>query len=163
MDIRDARAADVPAIVEIYNQAIREGDAVWRDEEVDVADRSAWLRDHQDRGQPVIVAEDDGEILGYACYSSFRGFSGYDLTVENSVYLSPAAQGRGLGTTLMEELIDRARAAGMHVMVAGVTATNEASLRLHARLGFTEVARMPEVGRKFGNWLTLVYLQRILD
>jgi phosphinothricin acetyltransferase len=88
---------------------------------------------------------------------------GYRFTVEHTVHVREDHWGSGAGRALMEELVERARAAGKHVMVGALDGANEASLRFHARLGFVEVARMPEVGRKFGRWLDLVLVQRILD
>jgi phosphinothricin acetyltransferase len=92
----------------------------------------------------------------------FRPFQGYRYTVEHSVYVAPAMQRRGIGALLLRHLIEDAKALGKHVMVGGIAADNLASLALHVRLGFTETARMPELGYKFGRWLDLVFVQKIL-
>ena len=156
--IREASPADAAAIRDIYNHAVRVTTAIWNDTEVDAANRAAWLADRQSAGFPVLVAERGGDVVGYASYGPFRAFDGYRFSVENSVYVSEAAQGGGVGRALMQALIERAEAARLHVMVAGIEAENRASIRLHASLGFREAGRLPEVGTKFGRWLDLVFM-----
>lgn len=161
--IRDAEDSDLDAITAIHNHAVVHTTAIWNEEAVDRADRAAWLADRATRGYPVLVAVDGGEVLGYASYAQWRPHSGYRLTVEHSVYVRDDQRGRGIGRTLMHALIDRARAAGLHVMIGGVESGNTASIALHERLGFAEVGRMPQVGAKFGRWLDLSMLQLVLD
>ena len=113
-----------------------------------------------------MLVADDGELLGFASYAGFRDsmkWPGYRFSVEHTIHVREATWGRGVGRALMEALMARARAAGLHVMVGALDGANEASLRFHERLGFVEVARMPEVGWKFDHWLDLVLVQRILD
>jgi phosphinothricin acetyltransferase len=157
--VRDATEADLPAILAIYNDAVVDTTAIWNDSLADLANRRAWRNARLKQGYPVLVADEGGRVLGYASFGDFRAFDGYRFTVENSVYVDKAARGRGIASALLVPLIDRARAMGKHVMVAGIAADNDVSLRLHARLGFVETARMPEVGRKFGRWLDLVFMQ----
>ncbi|GEC74102.1 GNAT family N-acetyltransferase [Microbacterium maritypicum] len=161
--IRDAETADLETITAIHNHAVLHATAIWNEEAVDLADRTAWLADRTVRGFPVIVAVDDTGVLGYASYAQWRPHSGYRHTVEHSVYVRDGQHGRGIGTTLMTALLERARVAGMHVMIAGVESGNAASIALHERLGFVEVGRMPQVGAKFGRWLDLSMLQLMLD
>ena len=161
--IRDANRADAAAIAAIYNHAVRTTTAIWNDTEVDEANRSAWLADRQAAGFAVLVAERDGAVVGYASYGPFRAFDGYRFSVENSVYVAEANQGGGIGRALMEALIARARAGGLHVMIAGIEAENRGSIRLHANLGFREAGRLPQVGTKFGRWLDLLLMQLTLD
>lgn len=163
MQIRDANPTDANAIAEIYNHAVTHTTAIWNDDTVDAANRVAWIHARQTDGFPVIVAEQGNTICGYASYGSWRAFDGFRATVEHSVYVHPDHQGGGIGRHLMEALIARARAQGLHVMVAGVEAGNNASIRLHEALGFQQVAQMPQVGQKFGRWLDLVFLQLVLD
>ena len=125
---------------------------------------AAWFADRTTGGFPVLVARDaDGCVIGYASYGPFRPHDGYARSVEHSIYVAPAAQGRGLGAQLLGALIRRACSAGLHVMIGGLEAGNTASLALHAKAGFVETARMPQVGAKFGRWLTLVFVQKLLD
>ncbi|MGL4241982.1 MAG: GNAT family N-acetyltransferase, partial [Beijerinckiaceae bacterium] len=136
--IRDASAADVPAILALFNSHVRDTTAIWRDREVDLADRMAWFEDRRRQGFPGLVAEEAGGWLGFASYGPFRTGSGYDGTVENSVYVAPEAQGRGVATQLMDALLAHARAGGRKVMVAGIGLPNDASVRLHRKAGFVE-------------------------
>lgn len=161
--IRVATETDLEAITAIYNDAVLTTTASWDDEVVTLENRRAWLAEHGTEPNVTLVAEIDGEVVGYAGYGRYREKAGYDLTVEHSVYLTPAAQGRGLGTRLLTELVIAATDRGIHVMIGGLSADNETSLRLHQRLGFVETARMPQVGKKFGRWLDLVFVTRILD
>ncbi|MDX2399010.1 GNAT family N-acetyltransferase [Microbacterium algeriense] len=161
--LRDAENADLDTITEIHNHAVVHTTAIWNEDAVDRADRAAWLADRTARGYPVIVAADETGVVGYASYAQWRPHSGYRHTVEHSVYVRGDQRGRGIGTTLMTALIERARADGMHVMIGGIESGNTASIALHERLGFREVGRMPQVGAKFGRWLDLSMLQLVLD
>ncbi|GAJ28112.1 GNAT family N-acetyltransferase [Acidomonas methanolica] len=164
MIIRDARPNDIDAITAIYNHAVAHTTAIWNETLADREDRLAWLVQRQGAGWPVLVAVDPREtILGYATYGPWRPHEGYRHTVEHSVYVDPAQQGKGVGTLLMRALIDRARAQKMHVMVGGIEAGNMASLRLHEALGFERTGLLKEVGMKFGRWLDLAFLQLTLD
>ena len=160
--VRAAREADLPAILAIYNDAVLNQTSIWNDNPVDLAERRDWWQMRVKRGYPVLVAESGGKIAGYAAFGDFRPFDGYRFTVEHSLYVAPGAWRRGVGTMLLERLIGEARRLGKHVMVGGIAADNEASLALHARMGFVETARMPELGFKFGRWLDLVFVQKIL-
>ncbi|WP_126974595.1 GNAT family N-acetyltransferase [Frigidibacter oleivorans] len=164
MRLRDAVAADAGAIAAIFNDAVRNTLAIWSEAEVSAANRADWIAARQGAGLPVLVAEDaQGAVQGYASYGEWRAFAGFRHTVEHSVYVAPAARGGGVGRLLMAALIDRARAQGKHVMVAGIEAGNLASIRLHESFGFRQTALMPEVGCKFGRWLDLAFLQLRLD
>ncbi|MGW0172778.1 N-acetyltransferase family protein [Rhodococcus sp. NPDC003322] len=162
MEIRDARDEDLPGILEIHNEAVRNTTAIWDEETVDVADRRAWLEDRRRQGFPVIVAISGGRVAGHASYGVWRAKSGYRHTVENSVYVHPDHHRRGIASALMTELISRARAGRVHVMVASIESGNTVSIALHERFGFIVVGVMPEVGVKFGRWLDMTYMQLIL-
>lgn len=159
MIIRPAEDRDLDAILAIYNDAILNSDAIWTEETVDREDRQAWLDEHRRDGHPVLVAEVDGRTVGYACYGPWRSKCGYRHTVENSVYLAEGHRGRGIGRSLMVELIAHGRSAGMHMMVANIDAGNAGSIRLHETLGFVSAGTVREVGMKFGRWLDLAILQ----
>lgn len=125
--------------------------------------RTAMPSPSQTPAEPAARAESDGAVLGYAAYGEWRAFDGYRLSAEHSVYVRKDARGQGVGAALLRALIERARTAGLHVLVAAISGDNAGSIRLHERLGFVRVGRMPEVGVKFGRWLDLELLQLVLD
>jgi len=157
--IRDATEADLPAILEIYNDAVANTTAIWNETLVDLANRRDWFAARQARGFPVLVADEDGVVKGYASYGDWRAFEGFRHTVEHSVYVHREARGEGIGRLLMRELITRAASNGIHVMIACVEAGNAASIRLHERLGFRLTGTFSEVGIKFGRWLDLACME----
>ena len=160
--VRPATVADLPAILAIYNDAVVNTTAIWNDAVVDIDNRLAWFEARARQSYPVLVADLVGAVVGYGSFGDFRPFDGYRHSVENSVYVAADARRRGVASALLAALIERGRALGKHVMIAGIAADNLASIRLHARHGFTETARMPEVGTKFGRWLDLVFMQKRL-
>ena len=163
MAIRDAVNEDIPAITEIYNDAVFFTTAIWNDTPVDENDRLAWLSQRQQAGLPVLVATAaNGDVLGYASYGPWRAWDGYRHTVEHSVYVGRENRRGGVGLRLMEALVRRAREEELHVMVAGIEAANLASVRLHEKLGFTQSGCLKQVGTKFGEWLDLLFMQLIL-
>ncbi|WP_271409414.1 GNAT family N-acetyltransferase [Pseudomonas sp. Q1-7] len=162
--IRDAAEADLEGILAIYNDAVQNTTAIWNETLVDLANRRAWLADRSAAGFPVLVAVNAaGEVLGYASYGTWRTIEGFRHTVEHSVYVRGDQRGQGLGPALMQALIERARQARLHVMVAAIESENAASIRLHERLGFITTGQMPQVGRKFGRWLDLTFMQLMLE
>lgn len=164
--LRAARLEDVPAITEIQNELHDTSAIAWTDERHTVEARTAWFHHKAAVGHPVLVAEDDGVVVGFTTYGDFRDttrWPGYRTTCELTIHVTASHWGGGVGRMLLEELCRVAAADGKHVIVAAVDGENEASIRFHERLGFTEVARMPELGTRFGRWLTLVLLQKQLD
>ncbi|HSC83385.1 MAG TPA: GNAT family N-acetyltransferase [Pseudomonas sp.] len=162
--ISDASEADLPDILDIYNDAVLNTTAVWNETPVDLANRRAWLLERNAAGFPVLIARDiNNRLLGYATYGTWRSIEGFRHTVEHSIYVCSDQRGQGIGPLLMEALIARARAADLHVMVAAVESENRSSIRLHKRLGFEITGQMPQVGRKFGHWLDLTFMQLILS
>lgn len=162
MEVRAATEADLPAIRRLFNALIPTTTVAWRDDLADEAEMAAWFADRVAAGDPVLVGEVDGEVVGYTCWGSFRRHPGYRHTRELTIHVDEGWHGRGVGRALIDALVDAARAAGVHVLVAGVDADNTSSIAFHEALGFEIVARMPEVGRKFDRWLDLVLLQRIV-
>ncbi len=163
MIIRDAiDEEDLPGILTIVNDVIAASTAIWRERPETAEERRAWLVERQSRGFPVLVAVDQTGVLGFSSYAGFRSAEGYRHSVEHSVHVRGDTRGQGVGTALMHELFRRAPANDVHVMVGGIDGSNSESLRFHARLGFEEVAHFREVGRKFGRWLDLVFVQRLL-
>jgi L-amino acid N-acyltransferase YncA len=160
--VADAGEAHLPGILAIYNHAVIHTTAIWNDAVVDLENRRQWWRGRREAGFPVLVAVEGGQVLGYASYGPFRPFDGYRQTVEHSVYVAEGARRRGVARALLQALQVEARRAGMHVMLGGIAADNAASLKLHAALGFEETARLPDVGQKFGRYLDLVFMQKVL-
>ena len=163
MTIRYASKDDCAAIAEIYNHAVIHTAAIWNDKIVDTDNRIAWFDARQRAGYPVLVSEEHGVITGYASFGDWRAFDGFRHTVEHSVYVHPAYQGKGLGRSLLVALIAEGKRLHKHVMVAGIEAHNQASLHLHETLGFITTGQMPQVGTKFGRWLDLTFMQLQLD
>jgi len=154
--IRAATPADAPQIAAIWNHAIRETTITFTPVEksdAEVAEQTA---------QDCLVWEVAGRVTGFARYFPFRGGEGYRYTVEHTVMLHSDAHGQGGGRQLMDALCAHARRAGKHSMFAGCSAENADALAFHARIGFAEVATLPEVGFKFGRWIDLVLMQKIL-
>ena len=163
MSVQVATEADLPAILTIYNHAIEHTTAVFEYHAHTLEMRHAWFRSKQEARLPVFVAVDEDQVLGFASYGPFRAWPAYKCTVELSVYVDVTARRRGIGSELVRAIIADTRAQKLHVVMAGITADNEVSLRLHERLGFREVAHIPEVGYKFGRWLDLKFFQLILE
>lgn len=163
MRIREATQSDAPALTEIHRWAVEETVATFSDHVSSEEERWEWAIARQEKGYPVLVAEqEDGTFLGFASYDQFRPSSGYRHSVEHSVYVSPDAHGGGIGSGLLTELIDHARAdERVWTMIATIEGDNVASLKLHEKYGFVERGRLPQVGFKFDRRLDLVYL--VLD
>lgn len=163
LQLRPAEPHDLAAIADILNTEIRSGTASWTDTPKSESDMIRWLGQRRAAGHPVLVAEDEARILGFASYGPFRRGEGYRLTVEHSVYVAREARRRGIARALMQPLIAEARAAGLHRMVGGVSADQPASIALHRALGFEEAGRLSEVGLKQGRWLDLLLMLLRLD
>ena len=161
MQIRDATEDDLHGILAIYNHVIATSNAVYTETAATLDDRRAWFAARRAGDFPVLVADDAG-IIGFASFGDFRPWPGYALTVEHSVYVREAVHRRGVGTALVQGLIDEAQRRGRHVMIGGIDAANVASIGMHRKLGFTEAGTLREVARKFGRWLDLVLMQRML-
>jgi phosphinothricin acetyltransferase len=160
--IRLATASDLPAINAIYNHYVPVSTCTYQTEPTTEAERVAWFADHGP-AHPVTVALDHaGDVVGWASVSPFHRRAAYRNTVENSVYVRHDRQGRGVGAALLADLLRRARDAGHHTVIALVDAEQAGSVALHRKLGFEQVAHLREVGFKFGRWLDVVYLQRML-
>jgi len=163
---RDAVRADVPAISALYNALIPTTTIAWTETPESLADREAWFAARSGEGDATVVAVTaDGRVVGYAAFGPFRDnrkWPGYRHTVEHTIHVDEAWHGRGVGRRLIEALVERARAQGMHVIVGALDGANDASIRFHERVGFTVVGRLPETGRKFDRWLDLVLVQRSL-
>ena len=160
--IRPAEPRDAAAVAAIWNPVIRDTAATFNAVEKSEDELIRLFIQKRDLGHAFLVAEQAGEILGFATYGQFRAGVGYARSLEHTIILGAGASGRGLGRALMAALEAQARASGAHSLMAGVSAENEPGLAFHRALGFTEVARVPEVGWKFDRWMDLVLLQKIL-
>jgi phosphinothricin acetyltransferase len=163
MRVRAAAPADLPGILTIYNDVIARSTAVYALAPVTLGERTNWFEARQAQGYPVLVAVDGADLLGFSSFGDWRAWPGYRFTVEHSVYVAAACQRRGVGRQLVEALFPIAARLDKHVMLGGIDAANAASIAFHRRLGFKEVAHFEEVGHKFGRWLDLVFMQRLLD
>jgi phosphinothricin acetyltransferase len=159
--IRDAREADLAALLAIYNDAVLTTTAVYDYKPRSAEQQAAWFRAKREQNLPVLVAEEGNTVVGFASYGPFRPWPAYLHSVENSLYVAPDRRA-GIGSLLLPALIRRAADRGLHTMIAGIDATNETSLRLHAKFGFERVAQFREVGWKFERWLDLAFLQLML-
>lgn len=159
--LRPATPGDAEAIAGVYNQSVTGSTATFDTEPKDAAEREAWLAGHDER-HPVLVAETFGEVVAWGALSRYHERPAYDLTVEMSVYVDESHTRRGIGRALHAELLRLAQELGYHVVIAQVSSENEASASLVGSLGFEEVGRLRELGRKFGRWLDVVVFERVL-
>ena len=163
VEIRAAREDDVPAMLEIYNDIILNTTAVWHNDPHTLKMRQEWFVLKQEQGYPVFVAMHEEQLLGFSTIGPFRPWYGYRFTVENSVYVAASSRGKGIAKLLMQPLINAAKELGLHAIVAGIEAENEASIGLHKTFGFVEVAHFKQVGYKFDRWLDLKFLELVFD
>lgn len=164
MIIRAATRGDAAAIAAIYAPQVLTGTASFETEAPTVAEMAARIEKVVNAGWPWLIAEADGAILGYAYAVQFRDRAAYTQTCENSVYVAATAHRRGVGSALLAALADAARSAGFREMIAviGDGSGNIASRCLHAACGFRDVGLLTNVGRKFGRWLDVAYMQKTL-
>ncbi len=160
--IRNATEEDLPQILLILNEAIKNTTAIYHYEEHSESQFQQWFQDKQLHNFPVFVIEENSTIMAYGTYGTFRPFAGFQFTVEHSVYVHPEYQGKGLGKLLLKALIEKATTDGFHCMIAGIDAENTSSIAFHKKFGFKEAGRFPEAGRKFDRWLDLVFMQLLL-
>lgn len=162
MIIRNARTSDLPFILAQFNEAILHTTAVYEYEPFTPEYINKWFQEKIEAGYPIIVAEQDHQLLGFASYGQFRQRCAYKSTVEHSVYVDAAFQGKGIGKKLLLELIEIAGKNEVHVMIGGIDAENQHSIDFHQRLGFEECGRIRQVAFKFGRWLDLVFMQKLI-
>jgi L-amino acid N-acyltransferase YncA len=163
MTIRPAAIADLPAITAIYDHAVRTGTATFELDPPDLVEMTRRYRALTENGSPYLVATLGGGVAGYAYAGSYRPRPAYRFTVEDSIYLAPESQQRGIGTGLLCELIAQSEAHGYRQMIAVIgDSANTGSIALHMRAGFEMVGTHPNVGFKFGRWLDSVLMQRSL-
>lgn len=161
--VRPATEADLPGILEIYNDAVLHTTATYDCEPRTLEQRRQWFEDHRRDNYAVFIAADEAaRIVGWSALNPFHARPGYRFTTENSVYIAADRRGQGIGKQLLEPLLEAARVRGLHAIIAAIDATNDASLRLHARFGFERVGHFKQTGFKFGRWLDVIYMEKIL-
>jgi phosphinothricin acetyltransferase len=161
--IREAEARDVQAILDIYNDAILHTTAVYDYEPHTMEQRTAWYEQKRKDGFPVFVYEVDGRVAGFASYGPFRAWAAYRYTIEHSIYVHRDARKQGIGLALLQRLIDDANERQYAVMVGGIDASNENSVRLHEKVGFRHAGTIRRAGYKFDRWLDLAFYQLDLN
>ncbi|MEK0145695.1 GNAT family N-acetyltransferase [Corynebacterium yonathiae] len=164
MLIRPVGLADVPAMTETLNWAIEHTDVIFRTNPASIAEREDYLRHIWEEDCPCFIAESDsGDYLGWALYHPYRDPQVWTGCYETTIYLSPTAQGKGVGTALLSALIEEARTdKKVHSLLALIVSTNAASLKLHEKFGFENVGTLKEVCYKFDHWLNLAHLQLLV-
>jgi phosphinothricin acetyltransferase len=161
--LRDAEPGDVEAIAAIYNHEVIGSTATFDTEPVSLEERRAWLADHDRPDRPVIVAAVDGEVMGWASLSSWSGRCAYARAAEVSVYVHHDHRGEGIGRRLLDELVARARGAGVGVLLARICTEGAGSVALHRKVGFRTIGIMRRVGEKFGRILDIELMDLQLD
>jgi phosphinothricin acetyltransferase len=161
---RTAINADAPTLVDIYNHYVTTSNVTFDLDPWTAKDMAHKIETVAALGMPFIVAERDGELVGYAYLSTFREKAAYDTTMENTLYLRESARGAGIGGTMLEELCRLGAVAGVREVVAVIADTPDAapSIRLHDTAGFVRVGAMDRVGRKFDEWIGVVLMQKSL-
>ncbi|MGH1355644.1 MAG: GNAT family N-acetyltransferase [Thalassovita sp.] len=160
--IRPAMAPDAPMVAAIWNPIIRDTAVTFASTEKSVEGLARDFAVKEAEGKVFFVAMADERMLGFATYGQFRGGVGYAHAMEHTVILSPDARGQGVGRALLTAIEDHARIAGAHVMMAGVSAENPEAVGFHAAHGYRQMVVLPQLGRKFGRWMDLILMQKML-
>jgi phosphinothricin acetyltransferase len=161
--VRPALRSDLPRITEIYNYYVVNTPITFDLEPVRAEERGHWFDEHSDGARyRLFVAEEGTRVLGYAGTSRFRDKAAYDTSVETTIYCAAEATGRGIGTLLYRALFESVQNEDVHRLLAGITIPNDASVRLHERFGFTRMGVYSEVGRKFGRYWDVLWMERPL-
>ncbi|MBI5116511.1 N-acetyltransferase [Candidatus Poribacteria bacterium] len=162
MTVRRATGRDLASITDIYNEAIVKTVATFDTEPKTVVEQEAWFANHGSK-YPIVVAESEGGIVGWASLSRWSDRCAYSGTAEISLYVRENCQRKGIGKRLIEAILEEGRKAGLHTVVARIVAGNDISVRLHESTGFHHIGVMREVGRKFGKVLDVYLMQKIYD
>ena len=158
--IRDASFDDLEEITSIYNEAIKKTVATFDTKEKSIYEQEKWFQEHGEKN-PILVAEDEDSIIGWAALSKYSTRCAYSETAEISLYIKPNYQGKGIGKKLINNIINAGEKVGLHVVIARITEGNEKSVYLHKKVGFEYVGIMKEVGMKFGERLDVYLMQKI--
>jgi len=162
MRIRPGGPADLPAIVELYNQYVRSSPCTFDVEPFSIEARRPWLDQFEAAGRHRLLVAENGRLLGYAGSLRFRDKRAYETSIETTVYVAGSEQGKGIASALYTALFETLRGQDVHRALAGITLPNDASLRLHERFGFRKVAHFTEQGRKFGKYWDVCWMEKPL-
>lgn len=163
LQIRPATSADLPAITAIYREAVLHGTATFELDPPDAAEMTRRFTEITAAGFPYLVALLEGRVVGYSYASLYRSRPAYRFTVENAIYLAPDSHRRGVGTQLLQRLIEDCETLGFRQIIAVIgDSANAGSIGVHTRTGFQMIGLHPDVGYKFGRWLDVVMMQRAI-
>ncbi|MBJ8052900.1 N-acetyltransferase [Bacillus cereus] len=161
--IREATKKDLTSILNIYNDAILNSTAVYAYKSVTIEDRQSWYEQKMGEGFPILVCEQDENVVGFAMFGPFRAWPAYKYSIEHSVYVDKKYRKNGIGTSLMEELIVIAKEREYMTLIAGIDAENEKSIDMHKKFGFVHSGTIKKAGYKFNRWLDLAFYQLELN
>lgn len=160
LSITPATLADLPAITEIYNEAILKTTATFDTEPKTLEEQNIWFAEHGSK-YPILLAGENGAVVGWASLSKWSDRCAYSDTAEISLYVREDHQGKGIGRKLLEAIVEEGRKAGLHTIIARIAEASEASIHLHKSVGFEHIGTMREVGRKFGRLLDVYLMQKV--
>ncbi len=160
--IRQARSSDSAAIASIYNRYVADTVVTFEEAPVTSAGMAQRIADVRSASLPWLVAEENGQVAGYACAALWKARSAYRFSVEITVYVAPGMAGRGIGSMLYGHLFAALQPLGVHAVIGGIALPNEASIALHEKFGMEKVAHFQQVGFKFNRWIDVGYWERIL-
>jgi phosphinothricin acetyltransferase len=160
--MRNATIDDLKSITKIYNDAIKNTVATFDTEIKTIKEQTKWFSDHGKKN-PILVAEENGSVIGWAALSKYSTRCAYSDTAEISLYVKEENQGKGIGKKLMESIIKEGKNAGLHVIIARITDGNKKSIHIHESVGFSHIGIMKEVGYKFGKLLDVYLMQKIYN
>ncbi|UTR08200.1 GNAT family N-acetyltransferase [Alkalihalobacillus sp. LMS6] len=161
--IRPAEKTDLQEILTIYNHAILHTTSVYSYEPHTLDMRETWYTQKLEANHPILVFEEDNHVIGFATYGSFRAWPAYQYSIEHSIYVDPNQRKKGIASQLLTEIIALAKQNGYKTMIAGIDASNEQSIGLHKKFGFTYSGTIEKAGYKFDRWLDLAFYQLIFD
>jgi len=161
INLRPAKESDLGAINDIYNYYVLQSTCTYQEQPELLSDRNEWFHHHTEK-YPVTVAECDGQVVGWSSLSPYRQRTAYRYTVENSIYVRYDWHRRGIGSLLMQDLIEKSRVLEYHTIIAAIDSSQTHSIALHAKYNFQEVGHLKHVGLKFGRWLDVIFMELLL-
>lgn len=159
IEIQEAKEIHLEKIREIWNHEILNSTSIFEEKPIDLIEVTSWYKNRKSNGFPIFVALYNQQVVAYASYGPFREKSGYQITVEHSIYVDPNHRGNGSGRLLMRKLLQSAKEQGFKNVIAVIDASNYKSIRFHEKFGFIESGRLERIARKFDSYLDAVILQ----